>query len=87
MRTTLTLDDDLADMLQDLALKRRVPFRRVVNEMIRKGLQRGRSAGRGPEPFAMDTFKSPFRAGIDPLRLNQLVDELETVRAAPKVRR
>lgn len=38
MRTTLTLDDDLAARLETLSQRRGVPFRQVVNEAIRKGL-------------------------------------------------
>lgn len=38
MRTTLTLDDDLAMMLKREAETSRRPFRDVVNEAIRRGL-------------------------------------------------
>ncbi len=38
MRTTLTLDDDLAARLETLSQRRGVPFKQVVNEAIRKGL-------------------------------------------------
>jgi hypothetical protein len=77
MRTTIALDDDLAEKLQDLAHKRRSSFRNVVNETLRRGL----SAQEPPEatavPFEVDTFESAFRPGVDPLRLNQLLDDLE----------
>ena len=48
MRTTLTLDDDLAERLADLARESRKPFKAVVNETLRRGL--GESAPRLP-PF------------------------------------
>lgn len=38
MRTTLTLDDDLAVMLKREAESSRRPFRDVVNDAIRRGL-------------------------------------------------
>jgi len=38
MRTTLTLDDDLAVMLKREAESTRRPFRDVVNEAIRRGM-------------------------------------------------
>lgn len=38
MRTTLTLDDDLAVMLKREAEATRRPFRDVVNDAIRRGL-------------------------------------------------
>jgi len=30
-----------------------------------------------PKPFKIEPFDSPFRAGIDTAKLNQIVDELE----------
>ena len=38
MRTTLTLDDDLAMMLKREAESTRRPFRDVVNDAIRRGM-------------------------------------------------
>jgi len=44
MRTTLTLDDDLAMMLKREAESSRRPFRDVVNDAIRRGLVASASA-------------------------------------------
>ena len=38
MRTTLTLDDDLAEELRTLAYRTRRSFKQVVNEALRAGL-------------------------------------------------
>ncbi len=38
MRTTLTLDDDLAQRLQDMSRERDSAFKQVVNEAIRLGI-------------------------------------------------
>jgi predicted transcriptional regulator len=38
MRTTLTLEKDVAARLEQLARKRRLPFKRVVNDTLRAGL-------------------------------------------------
>ena len=38
MRTTLTLDDDLAEELRTLAHRTRRSFKQVVNEALRAGL-------------------------------------------------
>lgn len=38
MRTTLTLDDDVAARLAEQQRRRRVPFKQVVNETLRAGL-------------------------------------------------
>lgn len=39
MRTTLTLDDDVAARLDQLRATRRVPFKQLVNDALRAGLQ------------------------------------------------
>ena len=38
MRTTLTLDDDVAASIERLRTSRRQPLRTVVNDMLRRGL-------------------------------------------------
>jgi Arc/MetJ family transcription regulator len=80
MRTTIALDDDLAEKLQDIAHKRRESFRQVVNETLRRGLSTQLPRPARSQTYQADTFDSPFRSGIDPVRLNQLVDELEVER-------
>ena len=77
MRTTLTLDDDVAAKLKELAHRRKLPFKEVVNAALRRGLGAQEPAKKVAAPFRVATFRSAFRAGVDPLRLNQLVDELE----------
>jgi hypothetical protein len=81
VRTTVAIDDDLFEKLREVAAKRRQPFTRIVNETLRRGLsgQRPRPARRAA--FRVKPFDSPFRPGVDPLRLNQLVDDLEVRRA------
>ena len=76
VRTTLSLDDDVAAKLRDLAHRRKRPFKEVVNEVLRRGLatQEPRVDVR---PFQVDGFRSAFRPGVDSLKLNQLNDELE----------
>jgi hypothetical protein len=76
MRTTLTIDDDLAALLKRRARDLGLPFKDVVNRALRVGL------GEQPKPRARMTPKTiphafAFRAGIDLDKLNQLVDELE----------
>jgi predicted transcriptional regulator len=74
MRTTLTLEDELARRLKELARREGRSFKEVVNAALRRGL----AAQEVAELYRVETFRSGFRAGVDPLRLNQLVDELET---------
>ena len=76
MRTTLTIDDDLAALLKRRARELGLPFRDVVNRTLRAGL--GEQA-RPRQRLAPKTIPHAFgfRPGIDLDRLNQLVDELE----------
>jgi hypothetical protein len=39
MRTTLSIDDDVLEKAKAAALKRRLPFRTVINEALRAGLK------------------------------------------------
>jgi len=53
VRTTLTLDDDLAARLQAEARRSGRPFKTVVNEYLRAGLAQRRTA-KGLPPFRIE---------------------------------
>jgi hypothetical protein len=84
MRTTLTLDDDVAAKLQELAERRRTSFKQTVNEVLRRGLA-AQERRRPRAPVRIVTFRSAFRAGVDPLKLNQLNDDLEVDDARARI--
>ncbi len=74
MRTTLTLDDDLAGLLKPRARDLGVPFKEAVNRTLRAGL--GEAAGsRAPPKVISHSFG--VRQGVDLDKLGQLLDELE----------
>ena len=77
MRTTLTIDDDVATALRTLARNSGKTFKAVVNEVMRRGLMTGEKPVPTREPFRVESVRRGFLPGIDPLKLNQLVDELE----------
>lgn len=77
MRTTLTLDDDVIRELQELTRRSGESFKEVVNEVLRRGLHGEKPAAPLPR-FKVKPKACGFRSGIDPLRLNQLNDELES---------
>ena len=82
MRTTLSLDDDLAESLNRAARLTGRSFKAVVNEAIRRGLSLGDAPlGNVREPFVVEAQACGWMPGVDPLRLNQLVDELELGRS------
>jgi hypothetical protein len=80
MRTTLTLDDDLAKELREEARKSGRQFKEVVNDVLRRGLAAGVKPGRRPRRFRVQPKACGFRPGIDLTKLNQLVDEVEAER-------
>jgi hypothetical protein len=75
MRTTLTLDPDVAERLRQETASGRRSFKEVVNERLRAGFGMARKHPR--RKFRVTPHSSPYRPGVDPARLNQLVDELE----------
>ena len=74
MRTTLTLDDDVADSLREQARLLNVPFKRIVNDALRRGISPGVQER---QVFRVSPLSGGFRPGVDLLKLNQLNDELE----------
>ena len=77
MRTTLTIDDDIAARIEERRRTEGRSLKQVVNQLLRQGL---RSSERPPaaRPYRTKTQKLRLRPGFDAARLNQLVDELET---------
>ncbi|MDA1275834.1 MAG: antitoxin [Verrucomicrobia bacterium] len=75
MRTTLTLDEDVAEFLKEQSRLQERPFKQIVNEMIRRGMQPALQNERAA--FKVSPNRSGVQSGIDPKRLNQLNDELE----------
>jgi hypothetical protein len=51
MRTTLTLDDDVAAQLERLRRSRHEPFRTLVNRILREGLRREGAPPARAKPF------------------------------------
>ena len=84
MRTTLTLDPDVARLLREEAHRQRRPFKDVVNDAIRKGLAPSASPRVGR--FRVRPHRTVLRPGVDPEGLNRLVDELEDEAVLAKVR-
>ncbi len=77
MRTTLTLDDDVAMQLQEATRRSGTSFKEVVNTTLRKGLRVGAKPVSRLPRFEVKPKACGFRSGVDLLRLNQLSDELE----------
>ena len=76
MRITLTIDDDLAEQIRELAQSHGHSQKRVINGLLREGLK-SRQRGLLGETCLTKSYKLSTRPGLDPEKLNQLVDELE----------
>lgn len=73
MRTTVTLDPDVARLLDEARHRSKRPFKQVLNDAVRAGL--GRPAARVP-PFKQRVF-SLGRAKVDLTKAGALAAELE----------
>lgn len=76
MRTTVTLDRDVEAMLREKAHRTHVPFKRLLNETLRLGLALGGGASSLP-PYQVQARPMGMKAGIDPIGLSKLADDLE----------
>lgn len=76
MRTTLTLDPDVALKLKRRMAREKITLKAAVNDALRAGLSQ--TEKKALPPFKVEPFHcGGFLPGIDPNRLNQLVDELQ----------
>lgn len=76
MRTTLTIDDDVLDKAKAVAAKLRVPFRRVVNDALRTGLQTVEEPPR-TRPYHTHPRKMGLKAGRNLDNIQALLSQIE----------
>lgn len=77
MRTTLTLDDDVADKLKRLARRSGRAFREVVNETLRRGLLAD-AAGTRRAPFTVRVRDlGALRPGLSLDNIGDLLERVE----------
>ncbi len=75
MRTTLTIEPDVAERLRQETARGQRTLKQVVNESLRIGLGLKRKPSK--RPYKVKAHNSPYRPGIDRAKLNQLADEIE----------
>jgi hypothetical protein len=86
MRTTLTLDRDVAERLKAEMRRTGKGLKVAVNDALRHGLGIAEKAV-PPRRFRVEPHDFGLKPGIDRDRMNQLVDELEAEEVARKLRR
>jgi hypothetical protein len=74
MRTTLTLDPDVARLVDDAVHRTRKPMKQVINEALRRGLSRPPSRR---EPYHLPVHEAALQPGLDVAGFNRLSDEME----------
>jgi hypothetical protein len=85
MLSTVTLDPDVAERIEQEVRRAGKPAQAVVNDAlrIRLGLKGDASV---QEPFRIKPHDFRFAAGLDLDKMNHLVDDLEAAAAAQQAR-
>ena len=73
MRSTVTLDDDVAQQIKTLMRERGAGFKETINDLLRRGLQ----STSAPEPYEAPTFRSGVRQGVDLTKALSIAAQLE----------
>ena len=76
MRTTLTLDPDVAQRIEQEVRRKGKTLKTVVNDALRTGLGLAQEK-RSSRPFRVKPHDFGFKPDINLDKINQLVDELE----------
>ena len=72
----MTLDRDLERVLREIAARTHRPFKKVLNDTLRAGIEQSTGMGQS-ELFVLKARPMGLRAGYDPAGFNQLADDLE----------
>ncbi|MDF1487886.1 ribbon-helix-helix domain-containing protein [Tessaracoccus caeni] len=81
MRTTLTLEEDVARLVADATHRERRSTKDVINDALRRAL-----STQEVRPYSPPVFRADPVPGTDHGRLNQLVDELDDDALLEKLR-
>jgi hypothetical protein len=82
MRTTVTLDPDVAEQLKALARRRNLSFKAALNSTVRAGLAVERGGGR---PYQAPARPMGLRPGVDLTHALRLADALEDEESVRKL--
>ncbi len=82
MRTTLTLDPDVATKIRQKMAQQKTTLKEVINQTLRAGLKQ--RASKNKYAFRVETHACDFKPGIDLNKMNQLLDEMEVEEFAKK---
>ncbi len=75
MRNTVTLEPDVQRLIEEAMQREKASFKRTINAAIRRGLSEPR---RSAVEVRAPTFRLDLLPGIDPMRLNGVLDDALT---------
>jgi len=77
VRTTLTIDPDVARSLEEEARRQGKTFKQMLNETLRKGLEPARARDRPTLRYRNRADEAPVQPGIEPTTLAQIAEEID----------
>jgi hypothetical protein len=86
MRTTLTIEPDVALQIRQRMAEKKLPLKRVVNDALRAGLSKAGKKERTTR-FFVKPWPCQFLPGIDQDKLGQFLDQLDTEEIIRKMSR
>jgi hypothetical protein len=87
MRTTVTIDDEVARLLKEAMHRQRTNFKEALNSALRRGLTTPATPPTSRKRFTVKASNLGLRPGIDPTSLNKLAAELEDEEIIRKIKR
>jgi hypothetical protein len=81
MRTTVTLDPDVAAKLKQVARERGISFKEALNASVRGGLR----STEAPQPYQVPTRRLGVKPGIDLNRALGIAGEMEDAETLRKL--
>ena len=76
MRTTLTLDKDVAEQLKTVKVKLKKPIKQLVNDALRLGFEQMQRAPKR-KPYRTKPHRMGLRAGFNLDNVGELLSRLE----------
>lgn len=84
MRTTLTLDSDVAERIRQETRSGKRSLKEVVNDRLRAGF--GMTPRVSQTPFHVEPHSSTYQPGVDAGKFNQLLDDLDAEASPGRLR-
>jgi Ribbon-helix-helix protein, copG family len=79
MRTTLTLDEDVAARLNELQRRLGISYKDAVNLTLRIGLEQQSAGAKEPAKFTVNARDMGLRPGLNYDNIGELLEQIEGV--------